>query len=216
MPGISTVESWEPNEIRGPGDSSQFLAIPCTIEEGQDLDKGTIIGKRTATDEYIAYNITATAASATTNTADAGNTGNATSSAVEVQDDYTLTEDWTLTASDATTFAVVGSVTGAAGDLTLGSEFKFPDTTAYKIKLTMTAGVTPCVEGDFYTFSTTASTEDADVAEGILGEDVDATDGAIVSHMYVKGSFIESELTGLDSDAKTHLNGKSVGDYFVI
>jgi len=214
MPGLETIETWEPNEIRGPGDLSQFLTLPCTVEEGQDLDKGTIIGKRTATEKYIEYDITAAAASATTNTADGDNAGNATSSAVEVQDAYTLTEDWTLTASEATVFAVVGSVTGAAGDLTLGSEFKYPNTTAYKIKLTMTAGVTPCEEGDEYTFSTVAA--GVAVAEGILSEDVDATEGDEISSMFVKGIFVEDELTGLDADAKSHLGGKTVGDYFII
>lgn len=53
-----------------------------------------------------------------------------------------------------------------------------------------------------------------EVASGILAEAVDTTSAgtnrATEAAMYVGGNFVESRLTGLDSNAITDLNGRSV------
>jgi hypothetical protein len=172
---------------------------------------------RPVTGKYIAYDKDA-AASATSPTAGEENTGNGTCSIVDVQDDYTLTENWTLTciteAENGGTFSVVGSVSGNVGNAAVSSEFKFPNTAAYKIKFTISAGDTDFTVGDTFTFST--ANAGARTAKGILTEKADASAGDKISSFYARGNFIESKLTGLDPDAKTHLNGRSVGDCFLM
>lgn len=210
MPGLKTVNTWTPVEIRGPGNESLFLITNCTVEEGQNLTAGTIVGPRPVNGKYIAYNKDA-AASATVPDADDENTGNATCSTVTVDDEKTLTEDITVTFTEATAFTVTGSVSGALGTGSTGAEFS--DETG-KIAFTITAGNTPMAEDDVFTFSTTAA--GARVATGIIKENVDATDEDKISGKYVKGVFITDKLTGLDADAKTHLGAKEDGDYLVI
>jgi len=216
MAGMSTINTYDPDEIRGVG-TEDFISLPCTIEEGQDLDIGQVIGKRPTSEKYIAYNKDA-AASATSPQADAGNTGNGTCSTVEVQDNYTRTENWTLTCTETAenggTFSVVGSVSGNVGNALVGSEFKYPNNSAYMVKFTISDGSSDFAEGDKFTFSTIAA--GARIAEGILMENIDASSADVLSGMYVKGNFVESKLIDLDSQAKEDLNGKSVGDYFII
>jgi hypothetical protein len=60
-----------------------------------------------------------------------------------------VAETWTLTATSATTFTVVGSVSGAQANATVGT----PYTTA-RIAFTITAGGTPYVAGDQWKIST--------------------------------------------------------------
>ena len=216
-PGVSTLATYEPTEIRGPGNASQFLTLPCTVEEGQDLEAGQVIGVRPTSELYIAYDKDA-AASATSPEPGDGNVGAGSCSAIAVQDDYTLTENWTLTctaeSSNAGTFSVVGSVSGNVGNATVGVEFKSPNTTAYAIKFTISDSGEDFDIGDTFTFSTTAA--GAQVAKGILTENVDATDGDQVSSMYVRGNFTTVELTDLDTDAMVNLNGKTANEYFLM
>ncbi len=79
------------------------------------------------------------------------NIGNGTVGAITVVDQNPLTticETWTLTAINATTFAVVGSTSGAMSNLTVGAAYSNAH-----IGLTITAGGTAFVEGDTFTFS---------------------------------------------------------------
>lgn len=217
MPGLKTVETYSPVEIRGPGHISNFLITNCTVEQGQDLDAGQVVGMRPTSRKYIAYNKDANA-SATSPVPGDDNTGEGSCGAVEVQDDYTLTENWTLTctaeAENGGTFSVVGSVSGNVGNATVGSEFKYPNTSAYMVKFTIADSGEDFDEGDVFTFSTTAA--GATVATGILKENVDATEEDKISGKYVKGIFKTALLTGLDVDAKTHMGAKEDGDYLII
>ena len=110
IPGLRTVETYTPVEIRAfQGD---YLIIPCTIAEGENLNVGQLLGEDTG--KYVAYD------------------------------------------------------------------------------------------------------PDVNTAKGILAEKVDATDADVISTMYVKGSFVEARLTGLDDAAKEALNAKSVGGILII
>lgn len=62
-----------------------------------------------------------------------------------------VAEDITFTASSATEFAVVGSVSGALGTLTVGTWFK-----CAQIKALILAGATAFVQNDLFTVPTTA------------------------------------------------------------
>jgi len=214
MPGMSTKATYSPEEIRGLV-TEEFISLPIIVEEGQDLDAGTVVGKRVATGKYGAYDKDGNA-SATVAVAGESNVGDGTFSTVEVQDAYTRTEDWEVTctaeAGNGGTFSVVGSVSGDVGDAEVGVEFKYPNTSAYMIKFTISDGSEDFDEDDVFTFSTVEA--DALIAEGILVEDVDSTDGDVQSSMYVRGNFKTDKLTGMDNDAEEMLNGRYVGDYF--
>lgn len=212
MPGVKNVQSWIPDEIRFRL-NAPFLSIPITVETGQNLAIGTVVGERPTSGKFIAYDKDA-AASATSASADGDNTGNGSCSSVSVQDSYTKTEFWTLTASDADTFAVVGSVSGSVGNATVGVEFKYPNSASYIVKFTLIAGMTPFVAGDIFTFSTTAA--GARTADGILTAKTDASDEDITTNMYAQGSFVKSKLTGLDDQAVEDMNGKVIGDELIM
>ncbi len=215
--GVTSEATYEPEEIRGPGKEAHFMKLPVTIEEGQDLEKGQVIGIRPTTEKYIGYENSA-AATATEAVAGGENTGGGSMSSVAVQDNYTLTEEWTVTctatATNGGTFSVTGSVSGAAGNATVGSEFKYPNSDAYRIKFTISDGEPDFAEDDVFTFSTVAA--GATTATGVLTEDVDASSEDVISTQYVKGIFITENLTDLDSDAKTDLGAREVDDYLII
>ena len=78
-------------------------------------------------------------------------TGNGTCTAVSAGS-ASVYETWTLTATNATTFTVVGSVTGALGNATVGT----PYVSTY-INFTLTAGGTAFVAGDAFTITMTAT-----------------------------------------------------------
>jgi hypothetical protein len=86
--------------------------------------------------------------SVTAAVADPGNTGNGTCSQ-PTADDNAPTELWTLTATGATTFTVVGAVSGPQSNATVG--------VAYDdiVQFTITAGGTAFVSGDKFTFTVT-------------------------------------------------------------
>jgi hypothetical protein len=75
-------------------------------------------------------------------------TGNGTLTAYDGGAD-SVAETFTITASDATTFAVVGSVSGSLGNATVGSAFAHA-----KLNFLLTAGATPFVAGDTWTLNT--------------------------------------------------------------
>jgi hypothetical protein len=216
MAGVNTVDSYDSNEIRGMG-SGDFVLIPCTIEAGQDLEAGTVIGERPTSGRYVAYG-SGDAASATAAEADEGNGGDGACSQVDVQDGYTLTEDWVLTCTAAAenggTFAVEGSVTGDAGNASVGVQFSHPAGGAYRVRFTVSDGNQDFQVGDKFTFSTVAA--GARSALGILSQRVEAAGEDVISTMYVRGNFVESKLTGLDAGAKADLNGRSVAGYFLM
>lgn len=90
-------------------------------------------------------------------------TGNGTASVVQ-PGRSTVAETWTLTATNATNFTVVGSVSGSKGALTVG--------TAYDngfIALKITAGGTAFVAGDTFTIAITAASPANTVAPAITG-----------------------------------------------
>ena len=213
-PGMEIINSWNPEEIRAYL-TENFITIPCTIEMGQNLKVGQILGERPTTEQYVAYD--KDAESSATSPVKTG-TGNGTMSEVGVQDKSTLTETWTITCTEEVenggNFSVVGSVSGNVGNASVGSEFKYPNTDDYMIKFTITDGAVDFAVGDKFTFNTTAA--GGRTAKGILTENVDASSGAEVSAMYVEGNFVESKLTGLDAQAKESLNGRSIAGTFFI
>ena len=60
-----------------------------------------------------------------------------------------VAETWTVTATSATNFTVVGSVTGSVGPATAGTPFDVD-----QVEFTITAGATAFEAGDVFTFST--------------------------------------------------------------
>jgi len=50
----------------------------------------------------------------------------------------------------------------------------------------------------------------------VLTENVDATDGDVISSMFVRGNFQENKLIGLDADAIENMNGKSIEGFLFI
>lgn len=212
-PGINTDVTYDPAQIRAAGPVEQFLTVPVTVESGQNLVAGTIVGiPPTVAHKVAAYDNDGNAA-ATTPAADAGNTGQGTCTAIAVQDDYTLSQNWTLecTTTGGTgvgKFKLTGSVSGeviADDGITVGTEFKWPNTSAYQVKGTITDGDPDFTEGDKFTFSTTRA--EPLVATAILSENVNASAGDVISAAYKKGNFVYSKLTGIDVPAVADMNG---------
>lgn len=204
MPGITTESTYDPGEIRSSGALDQFKCDPVTIESGRSLAAGTVIGiAPTVSGKYAAYDNDGNA-SATTPEAGASNVGTGTMSAVTVDDDHTITENFTLTctaeAGNAGTFSVVGSVSGDLGDATVGTPFVHD-----KVSFTISDGGEDFDIDDVFTFSTVRAEPLA--AKGILREAVDATSQDVVSSAYSKGNFVYSKLTGIDAAAIADLNG---------
>lgn len=88
----------------------------------------------------------------------AANIGNGVCSTIETKPFKTKNENWTLTctlggADGVATFSVVGSVSGAVGTATSGTQFSTL-TGAGGVKFTITAGGTGWAVGDIFTFST--------------------------------------------------------------
>jgi hypothetical protein len=66
----------------------------------------------------------------------------------------------------------------------------------------------------------TAAVDGSGVAVGIISDDFDPTlstdqsDLRLAANMYIHGSFVEANLTGIDSDAKVDLKGRTIGTVF--
>jgi len=50
-----TTKTWTPTEIRGIADDGWFLALPGTIAAGNNVAKGTVLGKITASGKLAPY-----------------------------------------------------------------------------------------------------------------------------------------------------------------
>lgn len=87
-----------------------------------------------------------------------------------------VTEDITLTASNATTFAVSGSVSGSLGNATVGTKF-----TSAKVSFLITAGETDFESADAFTIPVTARTW-SDVSGGAF---TGLTTGAAIQRISV-------------------------------
>jgi predicted nucleic acid-binding Zn-ribbon protein len=219
MSGIKSLVSYEDVEIHGPGHEKRAISLPCIIPKGQDLVKGQVVGYEPGSHEVVkAYDHDGAAASASTPAAGSSNTGGGSCSAIDVQDAYTNTESWVLTCTKAATgggeFSVVGNRSGNIGTATVGAEFKYPNTSAYELKFTVSDGSPDFAVGDTWTFTTTGKA--AVDASGILPEDVDATDEDQFSCIEVGGVFEIAKLTGLDDDAKMSMAARQAGAYLIL
>ena len=79
-------------------------------------------------------------------------TGNGTMTAVSVDQIAGQAESWTITATGATTFTVVGSVSGAQGNATVGVPYNNGI-----VAFTINAGLTPFIASDYFIFNVTAT-----------------------------------------------------------
>lgn len=91
------------------------------------------------------------------------NTGNGTISGESVNDQFTKTETWTLTcihaAANSGIFSVVGSVSGARGNATVGTAYHSNSITPSNSELSFTVndGTSDFAIGDTFTIATTAA-----------------------------------------------------------
>lgn len=209
MPGMKTLETITNIEFFGPGSFDRFLFLPISIEAGSSaFVAGSILGRVPTTGLYKAYNNSAVA-SATSPVAGGENTGDGTCSSVSVNNNTTLTENWTLActaeAENGGTFSVVGSVSGNVGNASVGTEFS--DSTG-KIAFTISDGSEDFDVGDTFTFSTVRA--EAITAECIALEAVNASEEIvnIPTTGIFHGTFIAAKLTGLDSSAVSDMDGR--------
>lgn len=101
-----------------------------------------------------------------------GNTGDGTVDTISGSDIYTLTETWTLTciveAVDGGVFSVVGSVSGAKGNATVGSQYfsNSADHSKSEISFLIHDGATDFALGDTFTIAvvSAAYTEEITIA----------------------------------------------------
>jgi len=99
------------------------------------------------------------------------NTGNGIVSEIKTNDDFTMTELWTLSALNSTTFRIHGSLHGYLRYLEVGNQYPEKSWTGklsdyglnlehgmkyeqYPISILISAGTTSFVEGDRFTFNT--------------------------------------------------------------
>lgn len=204
---VETIATYTQKEIVAFVNNRE-ITFPVVVKSGTSYTKGTVMGIVPTTGKYTTYDKTADAAAGSATAKTGGNTGNGTFGTIAVQDAYTVTETVTVTFTDATHFTVSGSVSGSLGTGVCGTEFKGPNSTSYKVKFTITAGNTAFVEGDAFTIALTAA--GANVAEGILATDTDATSADQTALLYGGGCFTVAELTGLDADAVTSMGGKYI------
>lgn len=102
-----------------------------------------------ATANWVEQRGIASTARMGTPTADGGNTGNGTiGSVVGIASDVPAGETWTITATSATNFTVVGSVSGSEAAATVGVAYDNG-----QFSMLITAGGTPFVSGDFFTMT---------------------------------------------------------------
>lgn len=92
----------------------------------------------------------------------------------------------------------------------------------FAVPVTIAQNATPLAEGTIlgkitasgkYAVYADGASDGTQTAVGILAEYVDASGGDKVSHMYLKGLFVESELVGLDANGKSDLGSKSHTDW---
>lgn len=119
-------------------------------------------------------------------------TGNGTMTSVAVSQIAGQVEVWTITASSPTVFNVVGSVSGAQGNATVGVPYNNGI-----VSFTINAGLTPFIASDYFTFNVTSA-----VVNNPLGANdaakrvsiVTALQGEINSNMDVRSDIYEYNL----------------------
>ena len=121
------------------------------MNQGNGVINEVTVGSDTVSEHWSATAVH----SASTPVADPGNAGNGTMGAVVLGGSYTVSENWTVTCNDATVpgsevFSVVGSVSGAQADATVGVPYT---SDSGEVSFTISAGGIPFVVGDFFTFS---------------------------------------------------------------
>ena len=181
-----------------------IIAEEITVISGQNLDKGTLIGK-----------ITRAVGSAT---ADAGNTGNGTASAV-TGGDNTKIGIYTLTCVEAATnagrFKVIDPDGERLDDLTVAVAYS-----TEHIGLTISDGSADFIVGDKFTIEVTAgsgkytkalaaSTDGSENYENmcILAKDTDASSADVVTTGWFSGEYNENKVTF--GTGLTYANSKS-------
>lgn len=176
QPGIQ-AQVYVPDQLIA--DARNLVSQPIILGAGT-LKRGTVLGQQTANPIVAA--------------AVAGNTGNGTIGTLSVGS-APLVGTYTLTATDATHFAVVDPEGNSLGSATAGSAF-----TSTGINFTITAGATPFVAGDAFTVSVydavgvyiesvkTAS-DGSQTPVAILADDADASVGPVSTGAYVAGEF---------------------------
>lgn len=191
-------ENYTPDRLHA-GDHPLETA-DATILTGQNLTRGTVLGKATRG-----------AASAV---ADGGNTGDGTVSAVTVGNaaevgDYVIT--CTAAAANGGTFEVVSPSGDMLDDLSVGVAYSNGH-----LGLTIADGATDWIVGDKVTVTVatgsgkcvvvnSANTDGTEVAFAVLAQDTDASAADKVAPVYLAGDFNEDQLTFGGSDtAATH------------
>ena len=211
---METLKVDAPSEIHGPGHDKLSIINAAVVEKGQVLLKGTVVSVRAGSGQAILYAAASAASASSTVPSKGTSTGNGTISSVDVQNAYTFGETWVLTCVEAVAgagyFSVVGSMSGNCGVLTVGTQFHYPATSAYRIRLTVADGGADWIVGDVITFTTVAAYPSA--PEGILAQTVDATLGATPATIEVAGSFVVANLTGFDGTVLAAFNGRYFGN----
>ncbi len=90
--------------------------------------------------------------SASTPQADMNNSGNGVISNLSINATTTLSENWTLTALNATTFTVSGSISGEQSQAVVDQAYSADNK---QVSLTIAGGSVPFAAGDTFTFKTT-------------------------------------------------------------
>ncbi len=135
----------------------------------------------------------------------AGNTGNGTVSGEGVNAG-TVPQTFTLTATSATTFSVVGSVSGALGTATVGTPF-----TSGQINLTINQGSTAWAAGDTITVPATALSLANIKAIPITGFADGATNQTFSWNVLNGKTPLLSQVAAPDSTSSTQQNGNASG-----
>lgn len=177
-----TAQVFVPDQLIA--DARNLVSQPILLGAG-NLPRGTVLGQVTS-------NPTQAAAGAT-------NTGNGTLSGIAVGSGVEV-GIYTLTATAATTFAVVDPEGKAVGTATAGTAFA-----SSQINFTITAGSTAFAVGDVFTIAVfdavgtfvkcvKSANDGSQVPVAILADDADATNGPITAGAYVAGEFNDNAL----------------------
>lgn len=161
-----TITATSPTAFSVTGSESGLQATAATAGVPYTSDDGRISFKLAvgsiafiAADSFVVPFTAGVAAQGRLNdgdpVADPGNTGDGTmndhgGTGIPFAEPQAVDEFWTFTAVNATTFDVLGSVSGANAQLTVGVDYT---TDAGEIEVRITAGGTPFVAADFFTFT---------------------------------------------------------------
>ncbi len=193
-------ETFTPDKVIG-GDFP-IKTSPETLESGENLSRGCVMGKKTV------------GTVAATGLADAGNTGDGTCTGVAAKKNVqpgTYTAKGILAATDGGTFEILAPDGSQVGIAQVGVAF-----TSDQLDLTINDGTTDFAVGDIFTITTpagsgelvsvnSAAIDGSGNPYGVLLEDKDASGGAQSIPVALTGEFNEEALTFGGSDtAATH------------